>query len=109
MGVIECRSTSRSIQRGRFQLNQAKGAVSKVCYVEAPGLVVRMEAKEAEVYGEAVLDLLLSRARKTLVTKYKAELREPVYIEIFDRQSDFAIRTFVCPVVQVTSAFALGI
>ncbi len=79
-----------------FNLTKLKEQLAKFKTLEAPGLVVRMEAREAEVYGQAVLQLL-SRARSTLTAKYKTELREPVYVEIFDRQQDFAIRTFGLP------------
>jgi tetratricopeptide (TPR) repeat protein len=59
-------------------------------------LVVRMERREALVYGDAVLDLL-EEAWKTLCAKYEVTLDEPVFVEIFPRQEDFAIRTFGLP------------
>jgi tetratricopeptide (TPR) repeat protein len=79
-----------------FNLTQLKDQLAKFKTLEAPGLVVRMETREAEVYGKAVLDLL-SRARGKLTEKYKVQLQEPIYIEIFNRQQDFAIRTFGLP------------
>lgn len=59
-------------------------------------LVVRMETREAQVYGDAVLDLL-EEAWNTLCAKYEVTLDEPVFVEIFPRQEDFAIRTFGLP------------
>ena len=80
---------------------------------------VRMDAKEAEIYGERMLDLL-SEASETLVPKYKAKLPETVIVEIFPAQQDFAVRTFgmpggegflgVCfgPLITANSPAALG-
>ena len=58
--------------------------------------MVRMEAREAELYGERVVELL-QRARKTLCEKYDVELEQPIVIEIFPQQKDFAVRTFGMP------------
>jgi tetratricopeptide (TPR) repeat protein len=55
-----------------------------------------MDAEEAAIYGEDVLELL-TQARNTLVPKYQVELEEPIYVEIFPRQQEFAIRTFGLP------------
>ncbi len=60
------------------------------------GFVVRMEAEEASIYGEQVLDLVTA-AHDKLVEKYAVELESPIFIEIFPRQTDFAIRTFGIP------------
>jgi tetratricopeptide (TPR) repeat protein len=70
--------------------------LSKFRTLEDDGFLVRMDAKEADIYGERVLDLL-KRAKKTLVAKYGVELPQPVVIEMFPKQSDFAIRTFGLP------------
>ncbi|MFT7632239.1 MAG: tetratricopeptide (TPR) repeat protein, partial [Mariniblastus sp.] len=70
--------------------------ISKFKTLERDGFVVRMEASEAEIYGEQVLQLLV-RAKKTLCGKYDAQLEMPVFIEVFPRQQDFAIRTFGLP------------
>src|SRR6476659_8337556 len=55
-----------------------------------------MEAREAEIYGSRVL-ALLKRARRELCSKYDVELKQPVIVELFPRQQDFAIRTFGLP------------
>lgn len=60
------------------------------------GLVVRMDAREADLYGARVLELL-KRARTTLCKKYDVPLDEPIVIEIFPHQKDFAVRTFGIP------------
>jgi tetratricopeptide (TPR) repeat protein len=57
---------------------------------------VRMEAREAAIYGDRVL-ALLDRAKATLCEKYEAPLESPVAIEIFPEQKDFAVRTFGLP------------
>lgn len=64
--------------------------------LERNGFVVRMDRKETGLYGEEVLDLL-QEAEQVLVEKYQAELQKPIFIEVFPRQQDFAIRTFGLP------------
>jgi tetratricopeptide (TPR) repeat protein len=58
--------------------------------------VVRMDAREATIYGRQVLELL-ETAYATLCPKYAAQVEGPVHVEIFARQQDFAIRTFGLP------------
>lgn len=60
------------------------------------GFVVRMDAREADLYGPRVLDLL-RRARKTLVERYGVTLDQPVIVEIFPQHKEFAVRTFGLP------------
>jgi len=79
-----------------FNLRQLQEHLDKFTTLEIPGFVVRMEAAEAELYGGSVLELL-SEARRVLVAKYQSQLVEPIYVEIFPNQSDFAIRTFGMP------------
>ena len=64
--------------------------------IEADGLVLRMEAREADIYGQQVL-ALLKRAREELCAKYDVMLPGPVIVELFPKQQDFAIRTFGLP------------
>lgn len=64
--------------------------------LQSDGFVVRMDAKEAEIYGPRVLDLL-REAKKVLCEKYDVELDETIAVEIFPKQQDFAIRTFGLP------------
>ena len=71
-------------------------SLSKFRTIEEDGLLVRMDAREAEIYGRRVVDLL-KRARTVLAKKYDVELPRPIIIEMFPRQEDFAIRTFGMP------------
>jgi tetratricopeptide (TPR) repeat protein len=83
------------------------------------GFVLRMQPREADLYGPEVLRLL-AEAKETLCPKYGVELPAEVIVEIFPQQQDFAIRTFglpggagylgVCfgPVITATSPAAQG-
>jgi tetratricopeptide (TPR) repeat protein len=62
----------------------------------ADGFVLRMDAREAELYGRRALDLL-GRAKQELCEKYDVEAPDPVLVEIFPQQKDFAVRTFGMP------------
>jgi tetratricopeptide (TPR) repeat protein len=64
--------------------------------LESGPFVVRMDANEAQIYGEEVLALLQS-AREQLCAKYDVTIDSPVHVEIFPEQKDFAIRTFGMP------------
>ncbi|MAI72368.1 MAG: hypothetical protein CMM01_15855 [Rhodopirellula sp.] len=64
--------------------------------LEADGIEVRMDAMEASIYGAAVLELL-TEAKQVLCQKYDVKPREPIVVEIFPEQKDFAIRTFGLP------------
>lgn len=64
--------------------------------LEGGGFLLRMDPREAEIYGRHVLDLL-QRAKQTLCAKYEVTIDEPVIVEMFPRQQDFAIRTFGLP------------
>jgi tetratricopeptide (TPR) repeat protein len=70
--------------------------LAKFRTLEADGFQVRMDSREADIYGERVLTLL-QRAKKDLCAKYKITLDQPVIVEMFPRQQDFAIRTFGMP------------
>ena len=79
-----------------FNLKTLQARLAKFTTIEADGLIIRMDAREAKIYGERVVDLL-RRAKKSITAKYELELTEPVTVEIFPQQSDFAIRTFGLP------------
>jgi tetratricopeptide (TPR) repeat protein len=55
--------------------------------------VVRMDPKEAELFGESILDLL-ERGAEEMHEKYGFNPIKNVLVECFPNQSDFAIRTF---------------
>jgi tetratricopeptide (TPR) repeat protein len=73
-----------------------KENIAKFRTLDEGGFVVRMDAREADIYGRRVLDLL-TRARQELCAKYDVELKQPVIVELFPKQQDFAIRTFGLP------------
>ena len=70
--------------------------LKKFTLLEADGIQVRMEAKEADIYGERVIDLL-TKAKQVLCEKYEVTPRAPIIVEIYPEQKDFAIRTFGLP------------
>lgn len=71
-------------------------SVTKFRTLEADGILVRMDAREADIYGPRVM-ALLQRAKQQLGTKYEVTFDRPVVVELFPRQEDFAIRTFGLP------------
>ena len=71
-------------------------SLGKFRTLEGDGFVLRMESREAEIYGRRVLGLL-GRAKERLCQKYDVNIDEPVIVEMFPRQQDFAIRTFGLP------------
>ena len=79
-----------------FNLRQLQKELDRFATLEAPGFVIRMDARESRIYGRDVVQLL-SEARDELTSKYKVQLEEPIYVEIFPKQKDFAIRTFGMP------------
>ena len=79
-----------------FNLKTLQQQLAQFTTLQHDGFIVRMDAREARIYGERVLELL-SEARRVLCAKYEHELSTPVTVEIFPRQSDFAIRTFGLP------------
>jgi tetratricopeptide (TPR) repeat protein len=79
-----------------YNLVTLRDELAKFKTLERDGFIVRMGADEAEIYGEQVLQLLV-RAKADLCSKYGSDLETPVFLEIFPRQQDFAIRTFGLP------------
>lgn len=64
--------------------------------VAGGGILLRMDAKEADLYGPRAR-AVLTRARDTLTKKYGVTLDKAVTVEIFPRKQDFAVRTFGLP------------
>ncbi len=79
-----------------YNLKTLQARLRNFTTLEAPGLIVRMDTREAAIYGPQVLGLLQA-AHRQLTDKYEHELERPVTVEIFPQQSDFAIRTFGLP------------
>jgi tetratricopeptide (TPR) repeat protein len=64
--------------------------------LSADGFILRMEAREAELYGRRALDLL-REAKRVVCEKYDVTLEDQIIVEIFPEQKDFAVRTFGMP------------
>jgi hypothetical protein len=79
-----------------YNLVTLEDELAKFRTIGGDGLMVRMESREAELYGKRVVELL-EKARETLCKKYDVKLEQPIVIEIFPHQKDFAVRTFGMP------------
>jgi tetratricopeptide (TPR) repeat protein len=79
-----------------FNLVTLQDELQKFRTIGDDGLKVRMEAREADLYGDRAVELL-KRARKTLCEKYDVKLDGSIVIEIFPKQKDFDVRTFGMP------------
>lgn len=79
-----------------FNLTALRDAISHFRTLNSEHFIVKMDPREADIYGQDVL-ALLERAHDTLTKKYGLQLREKTIVEIFPDQKDFAIRTFGLP------------
>jgi tetratricopeptide (TPR) repeat protein len=79
-----------------YNLVTLRDELEQFTTLQDESFVLRMETKEAAIYGQRVLDLL-HRAKSTLCEKYGLDLREPVIVEIFPNPADFEVRTFGMP------------
>ncbi|MGV3531062.1 MAG: peptidase MA family metallohydrolase, partial [Chthoniobacteraceae bacterium] len=79
-----------------YNLVTLRESLSKFKTLTSQHFIVRMDPKEAEVYGDRVV-ALLERAHAQLGKKYGMEPKEKTIVEIFPDQKDFAIRTFGLP------------
>lgn len=79
-----------------FNLMNLKDTLEKFRTLTNSDFIVRMEGKEAGIYGERVL-ALLQQAKNELCKKYGLELKAPVVVEIFNDPKDFGVRTFGMP------------
>jgi Tfp pilus assembly protein PilF len=79
-----------------YNLSTLHDNLAKFRALENDDFIVRMDEREAQLYGPRVLDLL-GRAKQTLTKKYDVELDDKIIVEIFPQQKDFAIRTFGLP------------
>lgn len=94
--IVENVRTSDPYDVTIYNLKRLKTELETFATLEAPGFIVRMDAREARIYGSDVLQLL-SEAREVLTAKYAVQLEEPIFVEIFPKQREFAIRTFGLP------------
>ena len=79
-----------------FNLVTLHDIIKKFNTQENDHFVLRMDPKEAPIYGQRLMDML-ERERALLTAKYQVELPEKTTIEMFSAQKDFAIRTFGLP------------
>ncbi len=79
-----------------YNLTNLRDRLAGFKTLKEDGFVVRMEPREAELYGSRVL-ALLRKARKTLGDKYGATIPGPITVEIFPQKKEFAVRTFGLP------------
>jgi tetratricopeptide (TPR) repeat protein len=79
-----------------YNLTVLREAVAHFRTLASKHFTLRMDPREADVYGDAAL-ALLERAHAALTKKYGLELRDQTVVEIFPAQKDFAIRTFGLP------------
>ncbi|MHC4228557.1 MAG: peptidase MA family metallohydrolase [Planctomycetota bacterium] len=79
-----------------YNLVNLRDNMAKFKTLRADGFIVRMDEHEADVYGDEVLELL-RQAKAELCRKYGLELKQPVTVELFGDQQDFAVRTFGMP------------
>jgi tetratricopeptide (TPR) repeat protein len=79
-----------------YNLVTLRDAIRNFRILSSEHFNVRMDPREADIYGSDVL-ALLERAYATLTRKYGLPLRDKTIVEIFPDQKDFAIRTFGLP------------
>lgn len=79
-----------------FNLMNLKDVMAKFRTLTNSHFIVRMEAKESELYGRKVLEVL-EMAWAQLCPKYGVTPPKPVIVEIFPNQKDFGVRTFGMP------------
>jgi tetratricopeptide (TPR) repeat protein len=79
-----------------FNLVSLREVIARFRTLTSEHFTVRMDPKEADIYGQDTL-ALLERAHATLTKKYGLPLRDKTIVEIFPDQKDFAIRTFGLP------------
>ena len=79
-----------------FNLLQLKDSLDRFTTVTSEHFHVRMEIQEAAVYGPRVVELL-EQAWTELTVRYEFTPEVPVYVEIYPRVDDFAVRTFGVP------------
>ena len=79
-----------------YNLVTLHDTMSKYSVITNEHFILRMAPREADIYGQAALELL-EKAREQLTKKYGLELTQPVAVEIFPEQKDFAVRTFGMP------------
>ncbi|WP_165070633.1 tetratricopeptide repeat protein [Paludisphaera rhizosphaerae] len=79
-----------------YNLTNLRDRIAAFRTIESDGIVVRMDPREAELYGDRVVELL-KEARATLSARYGSAPPNPLIVEIFPRRQEFGVRTFGLP------------
>jgi len=79
-----------------FNLVTLRDTMRKYAALTNEHFLIRMDSKEAVIYGPRVLELL-EAARTKLCEKYGLQPVERTTVEIFASQKDFGVRTFGMP------------
>ena len=79
-----------------FNLLKLKDSLGRFTTVTSEHFQVRMETQEAATYGSRVVEML-EQAWTELTARYEFTPEVPVYVEIYPRVDDFAVRTFGVP------------
>ncbi len=79
-----------------FNLLQLKDSLDRFTTITTEHFEIRMEKNEAAVYGARAVELL-EQAWSELTTRYEFTPETPVFVEIYSRPEDFAVRTFGMP------------
>lgn len=76
-----------------YNLEILKQEIESFTSVETDDFIIRLPQREADVYGERVVELL-TEAKEVLGKKYGLVIEQPTLIEFYPDQQDFAIRSF---------------
>ena len=79
-----------------YNLTVLREEIADYTVITAGRFRIRMEPREADLFGHRVVRLL-EAAEADLAVRYGAELPDVVTIDLFAKQRDFAIRTFGLP------------
>ncbi len=75
-----------------YNLGLLQAEMENFTTIETSDFTMRLPKNEASIYGDQAL-FLLSEAKQVLCQKYQLELKDPILVEFFPNQQDFAIRT----------------
>ncbi|MFK5923508.1 MAG: peptidase MA family metallohydrolase [Verrucomicrobiota bacterium] len=75
-----------------YNLGLLQAEMDNFTTIETSDFTMRLPKNEAPIYGDQAL-FLLSEAKLVLCQKYQLELKDPILVEFFPNQQDFAIRT----------------
>jgi tetratricopeptide (TPR) repeat protein len=79
-----------------FNLATLRDEMKKFATLTSENFILRMTEREAGIYGERALEIL-EEAHEVLNAKYRVSVDEPVLVEFFPSQQDFAVRTLGVP------------